>query len=104
MTQPTAAAHQTAQDLLDFIDASPSPWHAVATCETRLRAAGYEALNETGRWSLTTGGRYYVTRGGSSIIAFTVGDARPYFLRIDRCAPPRAKHLRQECSGDDPAA
>ena len=75
MTQPTAAAHQTAQDLLDFIDASPSPWHAVATCETRLRAAGYEALNETGRWSLTTGGRYYVTRGGSSIIAFIVGDA-----------------------------
>ena len=75
MTQPTAAALQIAQDLLDFIDASPSPWHAVATCETRLRAAGYEALNETGRWSLTTGGRYYVTRGGSSIIAFIVGDA-----------------------------
>ncbi len=75
MTQPTAATLQTAQDLLDFIDASPSPWHAVATCETRLRAAGYEALNETGRWSLTTGGRYYVTRGGSSIIAFIVGDA-----------------------------
>ena len=75
MPRPTAAAHQTAQDLLDFIDASPSPWHAVASCETRLRAAGYQALGETGRWSLQAGGRYFVTRGGASIIAFIVGDA-----------------------------
>jgi aspartyl aminopeptidase len=71
-----AAARTQAQDLLDFIDASPSPWHAVQTCETRLQAAGFSRLEETDRWLLTPGGRHYVVRGGSSIIAFIVG-SRP---------------------------
>lgn len=62
-----------AQDLLDFIDASPSPWHAVQTCETRLTAAGFQPLDEAERWTLTAGDRRYVVRGGSSIIAFIVG-------------------------------
>ena len=62
-----------AQDLLDFIDASPSPWHAVATCASRLQAGSFVRLEETERWQLTAGGRYYVIRGGSSIIAFIVG-------------------------------
>ena len=71
-----AAARTQAQDLLDFIDASPSPWHAVQTCETRLQAAGFSRLEETERWQLLPGGRHYVVRGGSSIIAFIVG-SRP---------------------------
>jgi len=62
-----------AQDLLDFIDASPSPWHAVQTCEARLAAAGFQPLDEAERWTLTAGDRRYVVRGGSSIIAFIVG-------------------------------
>ncbi len=68
-----AATRVQAQDLLDFIDASPSPWHAVQTSETRLTAAGFQRLDETERWSLTAGDRRYVVRGGSSIIAFIVG-------------------------------
>lgn len=67
-----AIAH--ARDLLDFIDASPSPWHAVETCKARLDAAGFSPLSELDRWSLEVGGRYYVERGGASIIAFIVGD------------------------------
>ena len=62
-----------AQDLLDFIDASPSPWHAVATASTHLIAAGYTRLEESARWQLEVGGRYFVVRGGSSLIAFIVG-------------------------------
>ena len=69
----TTHALTAAQDLLNFIDASPSPWHAVATCEARLQAAGYTCLNELDRWQLSAGGSYYVVRGGSSIIAFIVG-------------------------------
>ncbi|MBS1139074.1 MAG: Peptidase aminopeptidase [Proteobacteria bacterium] len=72
MNIPDTARAQ-AQDLLDFIDASPSPWHAVQTCETRLQAAGFIRLEEVDRWTLSAGARHYVVRGGSSIIAFIVG-------------------------------
>lgn len=68
---PDARTH--AQSLLDFIDASPSPWHAVQTIEGHLKAAGFMPLEEAERWQLKAGGRYYVVRGGSSIVAFVVG-------------------------------
>ena len=66
-------AKKLAQDLLDFIDASPSPWHAVNSVEQRLLAQGFTALPETDNWQLESGGSYFVTRGGASIIAFTLG-------------------------------
>lgn len=69
----SAQARAFAQDLLHFIDASPSPWHAVETCKSRLAAAGFTALHETEAWQLQPGHRYYVTRGDASIIAFTLG-------------------------------
>ena len=72
MTIP-ASTRQQAQDLLDFIDASPSPWHAVATCEQRLQAAGFARLDETERWTLQAGDKRYVVRGDAAIIAFVVG-------------------------------
>lgn len=62
-----------ARELLDFIDASPSPWHAVATLETHLRDAGFAALGETDAWQLAPGFAGYVVRGGSSLVAFRVG-------------------------------
>lgn len=61
------------QNLLDFIDAGPSPWHVVASIESELIANGFEKLDETIPWRLKTGGRYYVVRGGSSIIFFKMG-------------------------------
>ncbi len=70
-----ANTRQQAQDLLDFIDASPSPWHAVATCEQRLQAAGFARLDETERWTLQAGDKRYVVRGDAAIIAFVVGSA-----------------------------
>jgi aspartyl aminopeptidase len=69
----TAAERSQAQDLLNFIDASPSPWHAVHSIEQRLLAQGFSELQEAERWKLQTGGRYYVVRGGASIIAFKLG-------------------------------
>lgn len=71
-TQARTAAHQ----LIDFIDASPSPWHAVASAEARLLAQGFTRLEEGGRWQLDGGGRYYAVRGGASLIAFALG-SRP---------------------------
>ena len=69
----SASARHRAQDLIDFIDASPSPWHAVASCSARLQASGFTPLEEDQRWQLVAGGRYCVSRGGSSLIAFVVG-------------------------------
>ena len=75
MTPISQTARNQAQDLLDFIDASPSPWHAVATCEQRLQAAGFARLDETERWTLQAGDKRYVVRGDAAIIAFVVGSA-----------------------------
>ncbi len=62
-----------AQDLLSFIDASPSPWHAVISVEQKLLAQGYIGLKEGEAWRLESGQRYYVVRAGASIIAFQLG-------------------------------
>ncbi len=59
------------EGLLEFLNVSPTPFHAVATIATRLDAAGYQKLEESHEWSLKPGGRYYVTRNGSSIVAFS---------------------------------
>ena len=71
-----ANAQKNAHDLLAFIDASPSPWHAVATAAERFSQEGFEALNEAESWQLKTGGRYFVARSGS-IIAFVIGQKSP---------------------------
>ncbi len=60
-------------DLLTFLDSSPTPWHAVATMKSRLDAAGFEPLDEKDDWSLAPGQGYYVIRNGSSIVAFRTG-------------------------------
>jgi aspartyl aminopeptidase len=73
---PAAAAVPVERDLLDYIDASPTPWHAVANAAARLEAHGFSPLDEREAWRLEPGGRHYVIRGGSSIAAFVVG-ARP---------------------------
>ncbi len=73
----TPEARTQAQDLLDFIDASPSPWHVAATVVQRLENQGFEALREEEGWQLESGGRYFVVRGGSSVIAFVVGTQTP---------------------------
>jgi len=67
------SGHQQVQQLLDFIDASPSPWHAVSTMEQYLLAASFSRINETEQWALTPNGRYYVVRDDSSVIAFVIG-------------------------------
>jgi len=63
------------QNLLDFIDASPSPWHVVKTIETLLatQTPAWQRLDETAKWTLQPGGRYYVVRDDSSIILFIAG-------------------------------
>ena len=72
------------QGLIDFLKASPTPFHATATLARRLDAAGYQRLDERESWNTVPGGRYYVTRNDSSIIAVKLGKHSPLLsgLRI----------------------
>ena len=63
--------------LLDFLDASPSCYHAVDNLARRLETEGYERLREAEPWTLRTGGKYYVVRGDSSLAAFRVPGGVP---------------------------
>lgn len=67
------SAKEQTQDLLDFIDASPSPWHVVASLEQCLQHFDFQRLDEREAWVLSAGGRYYVVRDDSSIIVFVAG-------------------------------
>ncbi len=60
------------QDLLTFLDRSPSRYHAVENLRLELEAAGYARLEEGRAWTLAPGGRYYVVRNGSALAAFRV--------------------------------
>ena len=57
-------------DLRAFIDASPSPFHAVAEMVRRLSEGGFTQLSEQERWTLQPGDQRYVIRDGGSLIAF----------------------------------
>jgi aspartyl aminopeptidase len=61
------------QGLIDFLNASPTPFHATTSLAMRLEAAGYRHLDERAPWHTEAGGRYYVTRNDSSLIAFKLG-------------------------------
>ena len=62
-------------DLRRFVDASPSPGHAVAELARRLAAAGFTELAETDSWAPAPGAAHYVVRHGS-LVAFRLG-SRP---------------------------
>ena len=60
------------QDLINFLNSSPTPFHAVQSMKDELSAAGFTELSEVDKWEVRPG-RYFVTRNASSIIAFNLG-------------------------------
>lgn len=60
------------EGLFDFIDHSPTCFHAVANMEEELERAGYQQLSEKNIWQIKAGGKYYVNRNGSAVIAFSI--------------------------------
>ena len=64
--------HTLSKELLSFLDASPSCFHAVKNLSSLLIEAGFTPLAENQRWQITPGGKYFVTRNGSALAAFTV--------------------------------
>lgn len=63
-----------AQGYLDFVNASPSQFHAVNTTVASLLKAGFVQVSERdAKWSIQPTGKYFYTRNQSSIVAFVVG-------------------------------
>ncbi len=62
-----------AADLLDYIDRSPTAFHACHNLHELFKEAGFETLKESADWNCKPGGSYVVTRNDSSIIAFKLG-------------------------------
>ncbi len=60
--------------LLKFLKESPTPYHAVQRMAGMLEESGFARLREADAWTIEAGGRYYVTRNGSALIAFTAGE------------------------------
>jgi aspartyl aminopeptidase len=75
MTAPSGS--DAVSDLVRFIDASPTPYHAVAEVSSRLRAAGFRELDEGDEWSVTPSDRIFVVRGGGTLVALHLGSAPP---------------------------
>jgi aspartyl aminopeptidase len=75
MSALSPAELSTCTDLLTFIDAAPTPFHAVAGTVTRLSAARFSPLSFTDVWQPLPAGRYYVTAGDGAIIAFVIPES-----------------------------
>lgn len=58
----------------DWMTANPTIFHAVDAVAKQLEKGGYKKLSERDTWELQAGGKYYVARNGTSLIAFAVGD------------------------------
>ncbi|CAK7895663.1 aspartyl aminopeptidase 4 [[Candida] anglica] len=66
-----------AQEFVEYVNASPTPYHAVKNVKEYLTKAGFVELRETDNWKDTQfkdENKFFVTRNGSSLIAFTIGE------------------------------
>jgi len=79
--------------LCAFLNASHSQYHARRYLTDILDSQGYTALREADEWTLTPGGKYYVTRGGSAVLAFRVpeGEALGFLISAAHTDRPAFK-------------
>ncbi len=68
------------RELLDFIEKSPTAWHAAANVAAELERAGYTRLYEEEDWQLRAPGKYYAVRNGSAVIALNLPEQADGFL------------------------
>lgn len=69
-------------DLVEFLNTSPTAWHAVENAVSKLSEQGFEELSEADRWQLKPGGRYYIIRNGSTLCAFVMPTKTPESVRV----------------------
>ena len=78
------------KDLLTFIADSPSRFHAADNLSRELTEAGYTRLSEGRTWDLAPGGKYFVTRNGSALLAFRIPrrDFTGFMIAASHCDSP----------------
>ncbi len=81
------------ENLMAFLDASPSVYHAAANLEALLQEKGYEKLQEKDSWALVPGGKYYLVRGGTAVMAFRVpeGEVTGFMMSASHSDRPTFK-------------
>lgn len=81
------------QELMAFLDGSKSVYHAVANLCDLMEQNGYTRLVESSDWELAPGGKYYITRGGSAIVAFRIPGGAPkgFLMSASHCDRPTFK-------------
>jgi len=65
------------KNLCEFLDKSHSSYHAAANLAQVMEDAGYVRLSEKESWDLLPGGKYYLVRGGTALIAFRIPEGEP---------------------------
>jgi aspartyl aminopeptidase len=75
MSALTATQRTYANELVSYIHSSPTPFHAVANAKLILLKAGFTELPEREPWAdkIHRGKKYFISRNGSSLIAFGIG-------------------------------
>ena len=83
----------TLEALKDYLDSAHSVFHAVAGLVKLLETEGYQPLSEAESWTLKSGGKYYLTRGGTAVIAFRVpeGTAKGFLMSASHSDRPTFK-------------
>ncbi len=88
----------TIQAFQSFLDSSVSAYHATANLCAMLAEQGYQQLYEHEYWELERGGKYYLVRGGTTLIAFRVPKVRPYGFMMSACHTDRPTFkLKENC-------
>ena len=87
------------EKFLTFAEQSPTAFHAAANLEILLRGSGFEELKETDPWLVDAGGKYYVKRNDSALIAFQVPETGFASFRIALVVSGSKKSLRVKWTG-----
>ena len=66
-------------NLMQYLKTSYTAYQAIDNARALLISKGFSELSEADTWKLKDGGKYFVVRGGSAIVAFCAGDAKKGF-------------------------
>ena len=85
------------KELIKFIKDSPTAFHTVKSVREMLTEAGYTEISESDPSAFSDGGKHFVIRGGSSIIAFK-GEGGGFMITASHSDSPCFK-VKNELSG-----